>query len=64
MIGAKKEKAMRGMVVEKAMSINRLRPDLLQRLGIDEPTIPADSGSSPGAVYLSSFEASIWQIFA
>jgi hypothetical protein len=53
---------MRDMVVKKAMSINRLRPDLLQRLGSDEATTPVDSGSSPGAVYRAPLEASISRI--
>ncbi|MGH8065995.1 MAG: hypothetical protein ACRERE_12355 [Candidatus Entotheonellia bacterium] len=44
---------MRGMGVEKAMSINRPRPDLLQRLGSDAPTTPVDSGSSPDVTYLA-----------
>ena len=55
-------KAMRAMVVEKAMSIDRPRPDLPQRLGSDEPTTPVDSGSSPGAVYRAPLEASISRI--
>jgi hypothetical protein len=59
MIGAKEETAMRGMAVEKAMSINRPRPDLLQRLRSDEPTTPVNSGSSPDVTFLAPLEAFI-----